>query len=226
MSSQTEHPTQSKGTWRTLAKLLWLILVVAQIALWAVGQTVRILSPYPDCLRQICDPMEFGAQDLTVIRTMGWSPTIVTLISSGVEVVTGLAYFALAMIIFARRRNEWIALLVSYVLFFIGALFFTSANDALGRVDSFRVLPLDFLFGLGLTAFMMLFFVFPNGRFVPRWSVVFLLPTLLIALVTNSITAPGVPDVALAIGMTIPAVGLATQIYRYRRVSNALERQQ
>ncbi len=227
MSSQTELPTQSRGTWRTLAHLFWLVLVVAQIALWAVGQTVRILNPYPDCLRQICDPMEFGAQDLTVIRAMDWSPAIVTLILNGGEIALGLAFFALAIIIFARRRSEWIALLVAYVLVFLGALLFTSANDALGRVDSLRVLPLDFLFGLGLTAFVMLLFVFPSGRFVPRWSVVFLVPTLPIALVTNYVTAPGVQDLALAaIVMTIPAVGLAMQIYRYRRVSNALERQQ
>ncbi len=226
MSLIFTYPTQSRGTWRTLAQILWLILVTAQIALWAIGETVRILNPYPDCLRQICDPMEFSAQDLLVIRAMGWSPTIVALISSGVEIATGLTYFALAAIIFARRRSEWIALLVSYALVFIGALFFTSANDALGRVDSFRNLPLDFLFGLGLTAFATLLFVFPTGRFVPRWSAVFLLPILPIAFVTNRIPALGVPNVALAIGMMIPGVGLATQIYRYARVSNTVQRQQ
>ncbi|MBI3913357.1 MAG: hypothetical protein HY327_04120 [Chloroflexi bacterium] len=226
MSSQIEHPTQSRGTWRTLAQLLWLVLVVAQIALWVIGETIRILDPYPDCVRLICDPMEFGAQDLTVIRAMGWSPSILALISSGIEVVTGLAFFALAMIIFARRRSEWIALLVAYALVFLGALFFTSANDALGRVDAFRIIPLDLLFGLGVMAFVMLLFVFPDGRFVPRWSVAFLLPMLPIAILTNSITALVIPVVALAIGMTIPVAGLVTQIYRYARISDAVQRQQ
>jgi len=85
-------------------------------------------------------------------------------------------------------------------------------------------LPRAFLWGIGMASTVGLFYLFPDGRFVPRWT-----RGLAIALlgVIGVLVAAGAP---FLIEVPIFAVALATgavaQIYRYRRVSSPLQRQQ
>src|SRR3990172_11509209 len=89
------------------------------------------------------------------------------------------------------------------------------------------------LFIIESFVFILLPLIFPNGRFVPRWTrwivlplvLLLLPPTMLVSLVgeqNNQIATFG-----LLVGFTgwFLIAGYAV-IYRYRRISNALERQQ
>lgn len=92
---------------------------------------------------------------------------------------------------------------------------------------------------IGLGAFVVLWFVFPDGRFIPRSAVVpsagiiVLLaatPRLseLIAMFPDALseTAGGRWTVALGLYFFLGSVGVGAQVYRYRRRSTALSRQQ
>jgi hypothetical protein len=65
---------------------------------------------------------------------------------------------------------------------------------------------------------LLLLLIFPDGRFVPRWTVVAL--PLLFGFASES-----VPLIAVTFTAYV-AVGIFAQVYRYRRISDAVQRQQ
>ena len=83
------------------------------------------------------------------------------------------------------------------------------------------------VWAVSLTMIAVLLFLMPNGRFVPRWSWIPAL-AVLIAWVSFAFVdrneEPEAVHLAAAIGLL--AFGVVAQVYRYRRASTVLERQQ
>jgi signal transduction histidine kinase len=138
-------------------------------------------------------------------------------------------YWLVALLIFWRRSDDWVALLVSWVLLLVPFSLIPGEED--GSLET----QLTFL---GMTLFLLLFYLFPDGRFIPlsRRGRVLLAAALL---VTPFLSFAGVSllQSELAAGEraygafsltwgTAMICGVASQIYRFRSVSNAVERQQ
>jgi hypothetical protein len=91
------------------------------------------------------------------------------------------------------------------------------------------VTTLDFL---GSASIVLLFYLFPDGRFVPRWSLWLAAPWVLSQGIAyffpDTLVSPRHWPLLLQwlfwVGVVGPAIG--AQIYRYRRVSGPLQRQQ
>jgi hypothetical protein len=89
------------------------------------------------------------------------------------------------------------------------------------------------LYVIPAVIFVLLPFIFPDGRFVPHWTKWTLLPLLVLTVTASSLPALGVPVTSasysfmllLAFGLWIVVAAYAF-IYRYRRVSNPMQRQQ
>src|SRR5258708_7345049 len=89
------------------------------------------------------------------------------------------------------------------------------------------------LYFIGQISILVFFYLFPDGRFVPRWTLVGALTytglwAMAIFFSSASLTAP--PRVAGAVGgaLNLAIVGsvVLAQVYRYRRVSTPTQRQQ
>ena len=84
--------------------------------------------------------------------------------------------------------------------------------------------PRSLVWAIGLVSTVGLFYLFPDGRFVPRWT-----RRLAIALLVFicALAAAGAPfQSGFPIFVVALATGAGIQIYRYRRVSDTLQRQQ
>jgi hypothetical protein len=99
--------------------------------------------------------------------------------------------------------------------------------------------PVRFVWLLAFILTIVLFYVFPDGRFVPRWT-----QLLVAAGVVLVVLSPGLPEDMLNLPDTPEGVsvlgwratilawlglwctGMLAQVYRYRRVSGPVERQQ
>src|SRR5258707_8522287 len=81
---------------------------------------------------------------------------------------------------------------------------------------------------LGQTGFMIFFLLFPNGRFVPRWTIWLALCTILYWIISifiaSSLYSQWVWSNLVFFALLLCIVG--AQVYRYRRVSTSRERQQ
>ena len=151
------------------------------------------------------------------------------------DVITALVYGAVAAIIFWRKSNDRMALFVAFALLTFGTLGVHDFEKLQGILIAFHPLwrvPVASLAALGGISFSLLFFIFPDGRFVPgwlRWPA-----AVWITMQTMSVVLPGtlldpaswplLPNL-LYWSLFLGLCGYA-QIYRFRYVSNYEQRQQ
>lgn len=131
--------------------------------------------------------------------------------------------FALAILLFWRKPSERVALFVSFTLLaaaVTGSRVFDHVLTAyLGAPSTY-----EFWSNLQTPLWMLLWCIFPDGRFVPRWTRWLFAASVASTLI---IFASGVERTIIQVGI-FGLFTLATyaQVYRYRRVSSYAERQQ
>ena len=212
-----------------LARVLWLALVVFVIVLWSLGTAALIGEPLPDCAEVTCDPVDFNAGDLALAQELDLPSGILGGFFPALTVaLPGALFFVIAGVVYWRRSDDWMGLLVSFTLVYIGGLLFTSSNDALARAYPALDPAVGLVSLLGVTSFGLLFYLFPDGRFVPQWTRWSFGILVLIVLVAEVIPLPEkVTEVVASSGLAgLGGTGIFAQIYRYTRVSGPLERQQ
>ena len=150
-----------------------------------------------------------------------------------INLLFALVYFAVAALIFWRKSDDWMALLAAFSLVAFGASF-TSIPWTLATVHPVWWLPTTLASEnvLGFPSLIVFFFLFPTGRFVPRWTS--WVAVGYVALSVPSSFFPSSPfsvlnwPVLLRILVLLVVYGslVFAQVYRYRRVSTLIERQQ
>ena len=138
---------------------------------------------------------------------------------------------ALAAAIFWRRSDERMALLVVLTLILLGTTFWNTTT-ALALYDPIWSRVGQSLGIVGKTSLFLFFYLFPDGRFVPGWTR-FVAIGLVLG-VTYEIAFPESPfavsnwpvPLFLLFMLGWLLAGLFAQIYRYRRISDVVQRQQ
>ena len=215
----------------TAIRVLWLALSAIAILLWVLGSRELLGAATQSCQQTICDPLIFTAEDLDILKN--YYPALFPLskVFSFLIVAYSWVFFIVAGLIFWRRSDDWIALLVSFTLIYMGAILFTSSDDALlGAYPQTR--PLIVLFDvLGLTAWIALLYLFPDGKFLPRRLV---LPVTALTAISITLDLSAPPEVAsmrggpinLALFTILIGLGLLAQVHRFRRYSTPQQKQQ
>ncbi len=133
------------------------------------------------------------------------------------------------LLIFWRRSNDWLAILTSTMLIATGVGFSPSVFF-LPVVRPAWWLPVTILQIILFTLLVVFLFVFPDGRFVPRWARIaaggWAIYSLTWLVLPQLNPHRAYSPVALFIFIAMVMLALAAQVYRYRSVSNAIERQQ
>jgi hypothetical protein len=78
-------------------------------------------------------------------------------------------FAATGLVIFWRRSDDWAAMLAALTLV-TGAGYSMRAISALESAVPALQLPARFVWLLTTFLYLILLFVFPDGRFVPRWT--------------------------------------------------------
>jgi hypothetical protein len=117
----------------------------------------------------------------------------------------------------------------------LGVSAFSNADDALSKVYPGLSPLIELILAFTLVALPLLFYLFPDGHFVPRWTrvlaaivAVYTAVGSLLAGGTSSLyNAPGaMRAIAYALLLISWSVGVYAQVYRYRQVSGPSQRQQ
>lgn len=148
-----------------------------------------------------------------------------------VEVAFAVVCLAVAIVIHRHRSDDLMALFVTLLIVLLGTTFWETFKPLGDQYPALWWLGKS-LTNLGDLLWVLFFFLFPDGRFVPRWTRLFsivlgvwflnivIFPGSVLDWATWSETVLGV--VLLVFLLT----GAASQAYRYRRVSGVVERQQ
>lgn len=221
------------GSWVNPARILWIVLTLVYLGIYAVGIPARLAElRHSICSGQDCLPLVLAQGDLPFLERIGFTTDTYALYQVGLEVTLGVLIVILGFLIFWRKSDTWIGLLVSIGLVWFGASFLTESNELLARLHPEFSGVDNLLSSIGFILLILVFFLFPNGRFIPRFmAIVFLIVVLpifasLVAFFANVITYMSfarIYNMVLVIGLLL---GSAAQIYRFRRVSGSVQRQQ
>jgi signal transduction histidine kinase len=139
--------------------------------------------------------------------------------------------FAVGVLVFWRKSDERIALFVALALVTFGSHPFISNVDAVESAYPALWWPLTLVTFMGNIFPVLLFYVFPDGRFVPRWTRLVALSLVVLGVcfhflpdsfLSRWLSSP--PGLVLSVCFIVTAV--FAQLYRYRRVSGPVQRQQ
>jgi hypothetical protein len=126
---------------------------------------------------------------------------------------------AIAAVIFWRKSDDRLALFMSFALVAFGI---GNSLDVTVRPTSVTQLLMLLFQAMGRASLVLFFFLFPDGRFVPSWTR--WLAPFAAARETVGVFFQG--TIFDALFFVVAPLILPMQVYRYRRSSNAVQRQQ
>ncbi len=226
--------TRLSGSRLIIARAVWLALVIPGLGLF-----VASLPGFYALLQRPCvDPVTCnvagtltakGLQELPAlgISVSGYAALLTIFFTIIVAIWSGIGF-----LIFWRRSDEWFALLTAFFLVMFNTTYSGFPISALALAYPALNVPITLMSGLGLASLFLFLMLFPNGRLVPRWMGLFL-PFAIIGTVStvsppNSLfNSSNIPwwIIELTNVVYFGAI-IFSQIYRYRRVSTRVERQQ
>jgi hypothetical protein len=233
MSPRASPPanTSLRKRWLTLARVVWVavaLLTVGVFALSIPSEFARLQSPCTDTVS--CSwLLRLTAENARELRELGVSVNIFAAYLVSLEAAFTVAPIAVGAIIFWRRPDDRMTFLVSLVLLMYWA----------GITFPYHLLELPRLWEalsavvalIGVAAILLFMYVFPDGHFVPRWA-------RWLALVSIAVFAPSIlfpysllslwrhPLLNALVSAAVFGAIVLVQAYRYRRVSDATQRQQ
>ncbi len=207
--------------------LAYILVGLASFVLyWPVGQQVCALSVDECGFR-----LQFTAAQATAFAAQGIPFTLMVALRYGGLVLGALIGTIVGLMLFWRRRDDWMALLT--VLLFLS---YAGSNGGITGAE-IRALPrltfpVSLLSNVWPMVFILFLGLFPNGRVAPPWLkplfpvIVILFMGIAYSQIANTLQSPIEIGVLAMVFLTLLSILLAGQVIRYRRYSTVRERQQ
>lgn len=142
----------------------------------------------------------------------------------GLDILSLIVFTGMAIFLLRRRSNDWMALFTGLTLILTPAVY-TSTSSIIGPLLWINI----FLRALGQTSHVAFFYLFPNGQFIPSWARWLVIPLLIQRIwVIADYYINHTPVSTLDIGglFLLMVIGMGFQVYRYRKLTTPLQRQQ
>jgi len=216
--------------------MVWLFTALLTVALFVAAIPARyeqllLVSPQADATAGQLTPTAADA-----LAQLDLSSGFYAAYIAALEAVIALVFAAVAAVIAWQRADDWIALVVALMLTTLGPAG-TPALLALGEQHAGWQAIIIGLRVFASGSLVIFCFAFPDGRFVPAstrsLAVIWLLCLL------GSVLVPALRPPVGVVAVKTPTeifrivwyvgwmgIGAYAQVYRYRRVSNLIQRQQ
>jgi hypothetical protein len=211
-----------RGIWLLLARAAWVAVAFVSLGSFVISVPARY--------SQLANPT---AGVRAALVEMGLSASGYALYNVTLDTVFVSVFAAVAIVIFWRRSDDPMALLVATMLVVWGplnGLFVLTPGATEGKYPALQATLGPLVTFIGYVAWMLFFYLFPSGRFVPRWTRWLALLYGVAFFGLWNFTPFGPPSwppllfnaAVLVVWGSFPVA----QIYRYVRVSDRIQRQQ
>jgi hypothetical protein len=215
------------GRWIVLARGLWITLVILTLAIFFASLPVYLAQLQTPCAGPACYYLRLTPEQGETLTGIGLSPGDYAASMVALTLATMAVCVVISTLIVWRRSHDRMALLVALLLVTGGPII---ATTVVATSPSPWQIPNECLFFLANALLVLVFLLFPSGQFVPRWMrwtlVVFLAGLVPTAFVTPSMLYTPVDLLSSLLLLGEYATLALVQLYRYRRVSSLLQRQQ
>jgi signal transduction histidine kinase len=230
-SGQVQKPgAYSPGRGMILARAVWIFVAICALSVFALGIRAEFATLQTLCLADSCKTGQLPAGALDSLRGLGLSLDFYAGFAAGLDVMFAVVYCATSALILWRRTADRMALFASLTLLVFGTATFPNAVDLLGVVHPAWWIPTVVLGSVGSVCMSLFLYLFPDGRFVPRWTIWIAFGGIIWQVIeyllpgwTSGVWPTRIGNVVWSAFL---AVAVYAQVYRYRRVSDALQRQQ
>ena len=215
-SGRNAHPGANPRRWIAVQSV-WALLAVTMLVLNAAAIPYSYESAARRWAAQQPGASDGGglSQEFYSLYDGALLPTVVTLV-----------FFIVALVILRRRPQDRLAVFSSFTLLMFGGAAVTGTINELVEAHPVLWFPVSLLAYLGQISFATFFYLFPDGRFTPRWT-----RWVAAAAAVLFLPASFFPDSAYNLfsgPIFFVFIGslVFIQTYRYRKLSNPLQRQQ
>ena len=178
------------------------------------------------CLGNACAFGQLATENVGVLQGFGLSLSDYAAFRVTLTIISAFVWFAVGGVLFWRRSDEGMALLVAFTLMLQGT---TSVTSSVQSSPSVWQVPAQLLNILAYVVFFLAFCRFPDGRFLPRWTRWLMAGYIVVSVGAVVVTFfPGLPFSDLFFFLGVGCFGLlgVAQVYRYWRLSSRVQRQQ
>jgi hypothetical protein len=216
----SEGDTHLQGRRLVLARAVWVVLVIITLGVFAACLPIYFSLLHTTCTGAACADKQLTSTAAQTLQHLDISLNLYATVNLALILIWACTWFVVGAIIAWRKSNDWMALLVAFWLLIQGT---TNVTLTVGDSQSSWHWLAFFFNNLAFLFFDLVFFLFPNGRFAPRWT-----RWAMLALAAGSILAVLLPGLAFLsfFSQFGGAIIIVAQIYRYRRVSTPVQRQQ
>ncbi len=230
MKEAMSTPIRAHGRLYVALRFACALVCVIVIALDVVSLPAAYSLIQTPCSPCASNAIQVSVDQINALRHSSFNIHVFAIYLVALIAVTQFTFIGLGTLLFIRRSDDGMALFTSLMLVTFGGAAFTGTMQALPSINSLFATPIYALNVLGQITFITFFYLFPNGRFIPRWAIILVLVWSLGWLLpifhqpsldafAGTVTS-GWLFVILVLSVVI------TQVYRYQRISTASERLQ
>ena len=152
------------------ARAAWIAVALAAVGLFIASVPVEFAKLRVPCPTEACSTAQLPPAGLGALEDLGLSIDYFAAYAVAMDVTFAAAYGAVAALIFWRKSEDRMGLFVSLALLTFGTATFPSTMAALADLHPVSDVAVAFLHFLGSASFGLFLYLFPDGRFVPRWT--------------------------------------------------------
>jgi hypothetical protein len=225
--SREQHSSaRLQGRWLLLARVGWVALVILTLGIFFASLPVYIALQQTPCAGAACAyGIGLTPEQVGVLKGMGLSPVAYAAYYVAFTLAIMVVCLGVSIVIAWRRSDDGMAMLVALMLVTLGTFAVTSTVPT---SPSPLQVPNECLYFLALSLLVLVFLLFPSRQFVPRWTrwtiVVFLVGQVPYTFFPHASFTLNALGYFILLGES--AILVVVQLYRYRRVSSPLQRQQ
>ena len=225
--------TSVTGIWVKVIRAMWIVVVALVLVVFAFALPANFRQMETVCLVN-CAQFQLSPQDVLALQRLGLSLRFYAVYTTGLTALCVVGQLAAGAFIYSRRPKHIMTIFLSFGFVTFTTVFLQAQLEPLIQENSRWLIPIRFLQSLGVWLALSYYYIFPDGRFIPRWSRWVVLGVAFYAIVLF-IYEP-IPDLMnlfdrqdaffFALFFFLILLGIWTQIYRYRKVSGLTERLQ
>ena len=222
----------SKVFWLNTARIMQVLIICVTVGLFIMSIPANYESRSAVCRADTCPPGQLTGRAEQTLQQSGLTVDWFVKLTIALDILIAAVFTVSAIVIFIRKPNDLFTIFVSMMLVTFGLATFSGGIEGVGKTNPSLHGLTESIAVFGNFAIVTFLFVFPNGKFTPRWT-----SAILAAWILFQLPRSYLPNSPLNLSMSSPILynilfplgilsGIGTQVYRYRRVSNGIEKQQ
>lgn len=234
-ATRWQIPAQLEGHTLLVVRVLWWLLIAVIIVLFLAGIQANLSYLRSTCAgpSSSCAFHQLTPAQVNVLLGLGYSQEQFALYFTALNAILALVFLVSGIVIFLRKSTEPMAVYTALMLVTFGPTSFTDTLSIYAIVQPALWMPIQILVFVGAVTWLVFFYIFPSGNFIPRATRYLALAWAILEFGEIFLGRARL-DIVVILPRLVPAIifsfffasGFVAQLYRYRYISSRVERQQ